>query len=39
MRRHILGESERRGYDILVQEVDVITLGVGRIVIEWEISG
>lgn len=38
MRGHVFGEGERRGDDVFVQKIDVVTIRVGRVVVEWQIA-
>jgi hypothetical protein len=35
----VLGERQGRCQDVLVEQVDVVTFGIGRVVVEWEVAG
>jgi hypothetical protein len=38
MRSDVFGEGQRRGDDVLVKEVDIVTVRVGWIIVEWQIA-
>jgi len=39
MRCYVFGKGERGGHNVLVQEVDVVALGVGWIIVEGQVAG
>jgi hypothetical protein len=39
VRGDVFGEGERSGDDVLIQKVDVVAIGVGRVVVEGQIAG
>lgn len=38
VRCDVFGERERRGDNVLVQEIDVVALGIRWIVVEWQVA-